>query len=37
MRNLKLYLLANPHAADSQAVQNKVYALEAKIETRSGK
>ena len=32
MRNLKLYLVARPHAADAPSVQDKVYALEARIE-----
>lgn len=32
MKNLKLYLLASPHAADADAVQDKIYALEAQID-----
>jgi hypothetical protein len=32
IRNLKLYLLANPQADDTRAVGDKIYALEAKME-----
>ena len=36
MRNFKLYVLANPNAPDARGVQDRIYALEMRLEKAGG-